>query len=412
MKWKPGPGLLTGAADEDPSNIATYSQTGAQFSYQLVWAIWVFYPLVAAIQEVSARIGRTTGRGLVANFRRAYPRPLVLVLIAALLVANVVNIGADLLAMAAALKLLLKGPRLLYAVMFGVLSVAGEVFVSYRRYARLLSWLSLVLLSYVATAFLVHVRWALVARAVIPHLQMKRDFLMALVAIAGTTISPYLFFWQSGQEVELQRETPGQDPLVKAPEQASPELARIRWDTYIGMGLSQAVALFIMLTAAATLAAHGITHVDTAAQAASALQPLAGRLTSLLFAVGLVATGLLAVPALAAACAYAVAEGWGWPEGLARKPRKAKRFYAVVAGAMTGGLALDLLGVPSMKALYLSAVLNGLISVPIMVMMLWLASDPRVMGAFVLPRALRWIGWIAAGAMAVAALGLVTSWLI
>ena len=410
FRWKPGPGLLTGAADEDPSNIATYSQVGAQFGYALSWTIPVLFPLVAAVQEISARIGRVTGRGLTANLGRSYPKPLVVTLVALLVIANVVNIGADLLAMGSGLSLVVGGPRLVYALLFAVLSVTLEVFIAYDRYARILKWGTLALLSYVATAFSVHVHWGEALRGLWPAVQNHSSYTTALVAIAGTTISPYLFFWQSGQEVEIERASPDEHPLTTAPQEASSELSRIRWDTYVGMGLSQLIAFFILVTAAATLAVHGVRHIDTAVQAAQALRPLAGRFTFWVFSLGLVATGLLSIPALSGACAYAVSELVGWHGGLVSRPQRARGFYAVVALSTLAGALLDLLGINSMKALYLSAVLNGLVAVPLLIMMMLLGHRRDVMGRFALKGGLRYMGWAATVAMAAVGVSLIASW--
>lgn len=407
LKWRLGPGLITAVSDDDPSNIATYSQVGAQFGYQLLWAIWVYYPLLAAIQEVSARLGRTTGRGLGANLRRYYPPWLSYVLVGLLLVANIVNIGADLLAMGSGLELVLGGPRLLYAFGFALLSAGLEVFVQYKHYSNLLKWFSVTLLSYVGVAFAAHADWHAAMLGLVPSFRSAPGYTMALVAIAGTTISPYLFFWQAGQEAEIERVTPGKAPLVKKPAQAANALSRIRFDTYTGMAFSQSICFFIVITAAATLSAHGITHVDTARQAAVALRPLAGELAFLVFSLGIIATGLLAIPALAGACAYAVADLLGWPSGLSLRFSKARRFYLVLAGSTLLGLLIDFAGVSSMRALYLSAVLNGLVAVPIMVMMMLLASRPTVMGRFVLPPGVKWLGWGASAAMAASGLVLI-----
>ncbi|MHB1951857.1 MAG: NRAMP family divalent metal transporter [Acidiferrobacteraceae bacterium] len=398
--WRLGPGLLTGIADEDPSNIATYSHVGAAFGYRLLWSVWLFYPLVAAVQEISGRIGRTTGQGLAANLRDHYPGFVSILLVVMLLIANVINIGADLIAMGSGVSLVAGGSRLLYASGFALLSVGLEVFIEYDRYARFLKWGSITLLAYVATAFSVHVSWPSVGYGLIPRVLSDPHFAMAMVAIAGTTISPYLFFWQSGQEVEIERETPGQKPLAEAPRQAPGEIRRIRFDTYFGMGLSQMIAFFILVTAAATLNTHGLTHIETARQAATALKPLAGRFTFLLFSLGLVATGLLAVPAFAGSCAYALSDLMRWPYGLASRPRKASGFYLIIAVATLAGLALDGLGINSMRALYLSAVLNGITAVPIMGLMLRLARRPDVMGRLVLQGPLLWTGWAATLLMA------------
>lgn len=337
-----GPGFLTGVADDDPSHIATYSQVGARFGYQMIWTLWAFYPLVAAIQEISAQMARVTGQGLAENLRDHYPRWLCHSLVAALLVANILNIGADLVAMGGATRLLFGGDRLVYAAGFLVLIVVLEIVVRYQRYARVLEVLSLALLAYVATAFFVHVDWHQAFLGLKPTIMQGHHFAMALVAIAGTTISPYLFFWQAGQEAEIEQRDPHQSPLLDAPKQAPQEFRRIRVDTYIGMGFSQVIAFFITVTAAATLGVHGVRHVATASEAASALAPLAGRWTFEMFTAGLVATGLLAIPAMAGACAYALAGVLSWPQGLSAKARDAPQFSRYSAGRTGGSWACAL----------------------------------------------------------------------
>lgn len=406
-----GPGFLTGVADDDPSNIATYSQVGARFGYQMIWTLWAFYPLVAAIQEISAQMARVTGQGLAENLRAYYPRWLCHSLVVALLVANILNIGADLVAMGGATRLLFGGDRLVYAAGFFILIVVLEIFVRYQRYARMLEVLSLALLAYVATAFSVHVDWHQALLGLEPTIMQGHHFAMALVAIAGTTISPYLLFWQAGQEAEIEQRDPNQSPLLDVPKQAPREFRRIRVDTYIGMGLSQVIAFFITVTAAATLGAHGVRHVATASAAASALAPLAGRWTFEVFTAGLVATGLLAIPAMAGACAYALAGALGWPQGLSAKARDAPQFYFVIALVGLAGFGLALFGINSMRALYLSAVLNGLVAVPILVFMMILARRRSLMGRFTVSGRSLVIGWLATLVMMAAALTLIGDWL-
>lgn len=406
-----GPGFLTGVADDDPSNIATYSQVGARFGYQLAWTLWAFYPLVAVVQEVSAQMARVTGKGLAENLRAHYPAFVCYGLVGALLVANIINIGADLMAMGGAARLLFGGPRLLYAGGFLVLIVTLEVFVRYERYARILEVLSLALLAYVATAFSVRADWHQALLGFVPTIMPGRHFAMALVAIAGTTISPYLLFWQAGQEAEIEEADPEKAPLARKPAQAPREFRRIRLDTYLGMALSQIVGFFIMVTAAATLGAHGIEHVNTANQAAKALAPLAGRWTFEVFAAGLVATGLLAIPAMAAACAYGLAGALRWSQGLGAKARDAPGFYLVIVLVGVAGLALALLHISSMRALYISAAVNGIIAVPILAFMMILARRRSVMGRFVVPWGPLVVGWLATLAMTAAAAMLIGDWL-
>lgn len=402
-----GPGLITGASDDDPSGIATYSQAGAQFGYTLGWIMLFSWPLMCAIQEISARIGRITGRGIAGNLKRHYPAPLLHAIVTLLVVANTINLGADLGAMAAALQLLIGGPQLLYVALFAVASALLEIFVRYARYVSVLKWLTVSLFAYVGVAFIVKLPWGIVAHAVvIPDITFNAAYLTVVVAILGTTISPYLFFWQAEEEAEDVKERAGAKPLIRAPEQAPSELRRIRWDTIVGMGFSNVVALFIILTTAATLHAHGVTDIQTSAQAAQALQPIAGRFAFLIFALGIIGTGLLALPVLAGSSAYALGEVFGWHVGLTRKPGRAKRFYGMIAAATLVGGALNITPIDPIKALFWSAVINGIVAVPVMIMMMLLAHNPKAMGAFRLPRMLSIIGWLATATMALAAIGM------
>jgi NRAMP (natural resistance-associated macrophage protein)-like metal ion transporter len=398
-----GPGLITGAADDDPSGIATYSQAGAQFGYQLGWTLLLTYPFMVAIQLVSARIGRVTGRGLAANMRSYLPRPALYAIVGMFLVANTINLAADIAAMGEGVRLVIGGPARLYAVIIGCGCLALEVFMSYRRYVRYLKWLTLALLAYVAVVFTVGVQWSEVVRGLVwPSFAMTREALTVVVAILGTTISPYLFFWQAAQEVEDVKADRRAHALKNAPGEAQAQLRRIRMDTWIGMGFSNLIALCIVVSAAATLHNAGITDIQTSAQAAEALRPIAGEFTFLLFALGIVGTGLLAVPVLAGSSAYAVAEAFRWKEGLYLKVYQARRFYAVVAVATLGGLALTFTRIDPIKALFWAAVINGVVSVPIMAVMMRLAGDPKVMGSFTTSPRLRWLGWIGTTMMGVA----------
>jgi NRAMP (natural resistance-associated macrophage protein)-like metal ion transporter len=402
-----GPGLTAGASDDDPSGIATYSQAGAQFGFSLGWTLILSWPLMCAIQEVSARIGRVTGRGLAGNMRRHAPAPVLHIMVALLVVANVINIGADLGAMAAALKLVVGGSELLYVGLFAVGSAILEVFIRYSRYVAALKWLTLTLFAYVGVAFVVHMPWGTVAHDLVaPAVSLKASYLTVVVAILGTTISPYLFFWQAEEEVEEIKERDGARPLERAPEQAGVEFSRIRWDTYIGMGLSNLVALFIVLTTAATLHAHGVTDIQTSSQAAEALRPIAGPAVFLVFALGIIGTGLLALPVLGSSAAYAVGESFGWHVGLTRKLHRAPRFYAVLTVATLVGAGLNLTPLDPVKALFWSAVINGVVAVPVMAMMMVLSSRKAVMGVFTLPKPLLIVGWIATAVMAAAAAGM------
>jgi NRAMP (natural resistance-associated macrophage protein)-like metal ion transporter len=405
-----GPGLITGASDDDPSGIATYSQAGAQYGTGLGWTLLFSYPLMICIQEISGRIGRVTGRGIAGNLCRHYPAPLVFAIVGLLFVANVINLGADLGAMAAALELLLGGPRFAYVVAFGVLSALLQIFIDYSRYAALLKWLCLSLFSYVATVFVVGVPWGEVLHdLVVPRVTLDGTSLTVIVAILGTTISPYLFFWQASEEVEEIAEDPKAKPLKVAEEQAPAEFERIRLDTYIGMAFSNIVALFIVITTATTLHTHGVTDIQTSAQAAEALRPIAGDFAFAVFAAGIVGTGLLALPVLAGSAAYALAETCRWPAGLGKKPSRAKAFYATIAVATGLGILLNFSPIDPIRALFWSAVINGVVAVPIMVLMMLMTVRRAVMGHFVLPMTLRIGGWLATAAMAAAAIGMIAT---
>jgi NRAMP (natural resistance-associated macrophage protein)-like metal ion transporter len=405
-----GPGLITGAADDDPSGIATYSQAGAQFGYGITWTLLFTYPLMAAIQEISARIGRTTGRGIAANLRRHYPNWVLQSIVASLLIANLINIGADLGAMGDATWLLIGGPKTLYVVLFAIVCCALQIFVDYSRYVAMLKWTTLSLFAYFGTALAVDVPWGDVARGLfIPTFAGSVSFWTMVVAIFGTTISPYLFFWQASQEVEDIAEVPARKPLVIAPRQGADAIQRIKLDTYLGMALSNLVGLAIMVTTAATLHKAGITNVETSTQAAQALKPVAGEFAFAIFAMGIIGTGLLAVPALAGSGAYALAEGFGWKAGLSRKPRQARGFYAAIAVATLVGTLICFSPLEPIKALFWCAVINGFVAAPVMAMMMLMTANEKVMGKFVVTGALRAVGWIATGAMAAAAVGMIVT---
>jgi NRAMP (natural resistance-associated macrophage protein)-like metal ion transporter len=397
-----GPGLVTGAADDDPSGIATYSQIGAQFGYGLAWTMLFSFPLMAVIQAIAARIGCVTGAGIAQNLRRHYAPWLLRAVVLLLLIANVINLGADLGAMGAALGLLIGGPELLYTVVFGVVCILLETFISYARYAAVLKWATLSLFAYVAVVFAAHVPWGTALYSLlVPHFVFDAPHAMALVAVLGTTISPYLFFWQAGQEVEeLHRRHV--KALCITPRKAGPELARIRTDTIVGMGVSNLIAVFIIFATAATLNAGGVTEIQTSSQAAEALRPIAGAFAFALFATGIIATGMLAVPVLAGSAAYAVSEVFSWTEGLDRQPREAKSFYATIAVATLGGVALNFIGFDPIKALYWSAVVNGVLAAPVMAVMMVIAMNRRIMGRLTLPRAMLVGGWLATFVMALA----------
>jgi NRAMP (natural resistance-associated macrophage protein)-like metal ion transporter len=406
-----GPGLITGAADDDPSGIATYSQVGAQFGFTMLWTMLFSFPLMAAIQELCARLGRITGRGVAENLRRYYPKYLLYLIVSLLCLANIFNLGADVTAMGAAAQLVFGGSVNSFVVAFGVVSLLLQVYVPYRRHVRYLRWLTLVLFAYVITAFVSHVPWARALRmTLIPSLTWNRDYWMSLVAILGTTISPYLFFWQASQEVEEVRISPAEQPLRKKPAHAFNHFRRITTDTRIGMGFSNLVAFFIILTTAVTLRAAGLSDgVQTSADAAKALEPLAGRLAFSLFALGIVGTGLLAVPVLAGSAAYAVAETFRWPSSLESKPDRAPRFYGVLVVATLIGISLNFLGLNPIRALFLSAVLNGIVAAPLMIILMLISTDRRVVGEFQPPVHLRIVGWIATVCMFLSSLAFVMS---
>lgn len=400
---KLGPGLITGAADDDPSGIATYSQAGAQFGFSMLWTVLFTYPLMVGVQIVSARIGRVTGHGLATNIRRHFPAWLLYGTVGLLLVANTINIAADVSAMGDAARLIAGGPAQLYAVGFGGVSLLLQVFIPYHRYVRFLKWLTLALLAYVATIFVVHIPWKEVAiSAVAPHLSLKSAYVMTVVAVFGTTISPYLFFWQASQEVEEQHTDPSARALIDAPEQARKNFRRIKLDTYIGMGFSNLVAFFIILATAVTLHLNGVNEIETSAQAATALRPIAGNLAFFLFGAGIIGTGLLAIPVLAGSAAYAIAGAFNWNSSLEMRPAMAKKFYAIIVIATLAGLLLGFTPVNPIKALYWSAVINGVISVPIMSVMMLMAVRPAIMGQFVITRKLELLGWLATAMMALA----------
>ncbi len=408
---KLGPGLITGAADDDPSGIATYSQAGAQFGFNMLWTVLFTYPLMVGIQVVSARIGRVSGHGLSTNIRRHYPAWLLYGVVGLLLIANTINIAADVSAMGEALKLIVGGPAHIYTILFGVLSLLLQVFIPYRRYVRILKWLTLALLAYVATVFVVQVPWSqVVVQALLPHISWKPEYITTVVAVFGTTISPYLFFWQASQEVEDLHADPHAHPLINAPQQAAANLRRIKIDTYIGMGFSNLVAFFIILTTAVTLNLHGITDIQTSAQAASALRPIAGEFAFLLFSAGIIGTGLLAIPVLAGSSAYAMAGAFQWKSSLERTPMQAKQFYGVIAVSTLIGIALGFTSIDPIKALYWSAVINGVISVPIMAVMMMMAVRPDIMGQFVISIRLKIMGWLATLIMAAAVAAMLWTW--
>jgi len=400
-----GPGLITGAADDDPSGIATYAQAGAHFGFGLGWTLLLSYPLMVAIQAICARIGRTTGRGIAANLRAHYPAWLVQLIISLLFLANILNLGADLGAMAEAAALMAPLPPWIYVVVFALVCTLGQIFLQHTQYVAALKWLTASLLAYFATLCVIHVSWGEFLKGLVwPHLTLDPHFWLMVVAILGTTISPYLFFWQAAQEVEDTKAEPLREPLLKKPAQAPDAFQRIRFDTIVGMALSNLVALAIMATAAATLHARGHGDIETAAQAAQALRPLAGEAAAALFALGIIGTGLLSVPVLAGSAAYALGEVRRWPVGLSRPPGKAKAFYSAIAIATLLGALENMVSLKPIQALVWAAVLNGLVAAPIMALIVLLGVRKSTLGEFSISRRLAVAGWVATGVMAAASL--------
>lgn len=401
-----GPGLITGAADDDPSGISTYSVTGASFGYAPLWTALFSFPLMAAVQMMCARLGMVTGRGLASNLRRNYPRGIVWAACALLIVANVVNIGADLGGMAEATGMMTGVSQYIWTPIYAALIISLLFWTSYRHIAKIFKWLTLILFAYIIAAFLAHPDWKAVLRATfVPHIQWSSSYLAAFVGILGTTISPYLFFWQASQEVEEERKI-GRRTITEREGATDGELRSSRRDVLAGMFFSNLVMYFIILTTAATLHAQGKTSIDTAQQAAEALKPVAGNGAYLLFTLGLIGTGMLGVPVLAGGAAYAVAEARDWRGTLEDKPSLAKKFYAVVAVSMLLGLSLNYAGIHAVKMLFLAAVLNGVLAPPLIVMVVLLTSNKKVMGKRVNPWLLKWLGWATAVIMAAAAIAM------
>ena len=400
-----GPGLITGVADDDPSGIATYSQAGAQFGLNMLWTMPLAFPLMAAVQVMCARIGRVTGKGLSANIKAAFPLSVLRVVVALLLIANTLNIAADVAAMGEVAELVIGLDRHLMTVFFVLVTLLLQVFVPYHRYVFFLKWLTLSLLAYAAVLFTVHVPWGEVAlRTFWPSFAMNADAATMIVGVFGTTISPYLFFWQASEEVEDMRSRSNATSLLSDSGAAPRELRRIRWDTWSGMFYSDLTAYFIILATAVTLNVAGITDIETAAQAASALRPLAGDFAFELFALGILGVGLIGVPVLAGSGAYALCEAMDWKWGLERDARDARAFYGVIAVSVLAALAIQYSPISPMKALFWSAVINGVVAVPLMVVIILLVSRKSVMGPFVAPRTVIALGWIATAVMGAAAI--------
>jgi len=401
---KLGPGLITGAADDDPSGIATYSQAGAQFGLNMLWTLFFTFPLMVGVQIVSARVGRITGQGLSYNIRKHYPRWVLYLIVSLLLIANTVNIAADISAMGAAAHLIVGGSIHLFATMFGLVSLVLQLFIPYSRYVRFLKWLTLALFAYVATLFVVHIPWAeVITRTFLPHFTWSSKYVSVVVGVFGTTISPYLFFWQAAQEVEDRHLREHKSMPQMTLEEVHENFHRIKIDTYIGMGFSNIVAYAIVLTTAVTLHMKGITSIQTSAEAAEALRPLAGEFAFFLFSLGIIGTGLLSIPVLAGASAYAIAEAFDWKNrSLELHPTMAKRFYSIVAISTLLGIGLGFTDIDPIKALYLSAIINGIMAVPILAIMMLMAARSDIMGSYTIRPKLKILGWLTVFFMAVA----------
>lgn len=399
-----GPGLITGVADDDPSGIATYSQAGAQFGLNMLWTMPLAYPLMAAVQSMCGLIGRVTGKGLAANIKSAFPPAVLRIVVLLLLIANTLNIAADVAAMGEVGELVTGFDRHVMTLMFVLGTVGLQIIVPYHRYVGFLKWLTLSLLAYAAVLFTVHVPWGQVAlRTIWPKFELNSASAAVIVGVFGTTISPYLFFWQTSEEVEDMQRAKGKSLLRGTANVAHKEIRRINWDTWSGMFYSNISAYFVILATAVTLHVSGITDINTAAEAATALKPLAGNFAFMLFTIGLLGVGLIGVPVLAGSAAYAAAETMGWNEGLERNAKDARGFYGVIAVSVLLGLALQYSPISPMKALFWSAVINGVVAVPLMVVIILLVSKKTVMGAYTARRPIVALGWIATAIMGSAA---------
>lgn len=402
-----GPGLITGAADDDPSGISTYSVTGAAFGYGQLWTVIFSFPMMAAVQLMCARLGLVTGHGLAGVIRRRYSRTVLWFSCALLVVANVVNIGADLKGMAEAMEMMTDIPSAWWMPIFSGGIVAAMIFSSYRHIAKVFKWLTMVLLAYIVTAFFARPDWGAVLRnTFVPHIELSTAYIATFVGILGTTISPYLFFWQAAQEVEEERASHSLRKHRRFGARRE-ELVAMRNDVLTGMAFAGLIMYFIILTTGATLNAHGITNIETARQAAEALRPLAGNEAYLLFTIGIVGTGTLGVPVLAGSAAFAVAEGMAWNSSLDARPRVAPKFYAVFAVAVLAGVSLDWLGISAVRMLFIAAVVNGLLAPPLVAIVTLLTSDPKVMGTATTSPLIRRLGWLTAGVMGIAGIALI-----
>jgi NRAMP (natural resistance-associated macrophage protein)-like metal ion transporter len=411
---KIGPGFITGAADDDPSGIATYSQTGAIFGFSQLWLSLFSFPFMLVVQQMCGRIGLVTGKGLGGVLKENYPRPVLYFAVSLLVITNTINIGADLGAMASAAEMLLGLPTMFWLCLITMVIVLLEIFISYKAYSRFLKYLGLSLLAYVLTAFFIKPDWLSIAKdTVYPSIQLSSSYLLNVVAILGTTISPYLFFWQASEEVEDEiAEGKIPDIGVQRPEVSRKNIINMDFDTVVGMFFSQAIMFFIIVTTAGTLHASGVTNIATATDAAQALKPMAGNLTYLLFATGIIGTGLLAIPVLAGSSAYAVSETMGMREGLSKKFSKAPGFYTIIALSTLVGLVINWVGIDPMKALYYAAALNGVVAAPLIILLIFIANNKNIMGPYTNNRLSNVLAWIIAAVMTVAGIALIVDMII
>ena len=413
MKFKPrkllsivGPGFVAGAADDDPSGIATYSQAGAMFGYGMSWTIFLTYPMLTTVQYISARIGAASGKGIAANLKANYPGWIVLALSMMLFVANTINIGADIAAMAAATQLLVPVSAVVLVIAYGAVSILLMAWLHFESYSRYLKWLGLALMAYVASAIAAHTDWPKALSAtVIPSFSPSSEWISLFLAVLGTTISPYLVYWEASHEVERQKAEKKDPALKEHPIQGRREMRRITADNIFGMFVSEVIEIFIIYTCAATLNKQGHTNIQSAAEAAAALKPIAGQLTSLIFAVGIIGTGLLAVPVLAGSAAFALGEEFGWRVGLSLNPKRAKAFYGIIALSTAIGIGLNFLPVNIIKFLVVSAIINGVVMLPILVMMMLIAQNRKILGEFVIARIWTILGWTSLAIIGAAAVG-------
>ena len=405
-----GPGLITGASDDDPSGIGTYTQAGASLGYATLWTAIVTLPLMVSVQHICAKIAMCSGRGLAGVLRRFYPRWLLYPTVLALVVANTINAGADISAIAAAINMFVPLPISAMVIPIALAVVVLQVWGSYRLIVRIFKWLTLSLFAYVIAAFLAKPDWGAVAKATFfPQIQFTNEYITTIVAILGTTISPYLFFWEASEEVEEEK-SEGRTSIAKRKGATDEELRGEKIDTVVGMLFCNLVFYFVILAAGATLHASGRTDIRSATEAAQALRPLAGDLATVLFAVGLIGAGLLAVPVLTGSAAFAVAETFGWRSGLDEKPRHAKKFYGVIAASTLIGVAIDFLGFNPISALFWTAVINGVVAPPLLIVVMLIANNKKVVGKRVNGRLTNIVGWLAAAIMTMAAIGMFATW--